>query len=240
MKAGVNVRPERLNDYTVYSYGLDTEASFSARDITVSEGLMHFDFVHPGGILEDLVAGLPGRFNLENATAAMAAALLAGVAPGDLRKALRTYQGVQRRFDFRIRRDDLVYIDDYAHHPEELRACISAVRDLYPGKRITGIFQPHLFSRTRDLADDFARSLELLDELLLLDIYPAREKPIEGVTSAMLLEKVALQHKILVQKTDVLHELGSRRPEILLTLGAGDIDQLVGPITETLSSPERT
>jgi UDP-N-acetylmuramate--alanine ligase len=193
--------------------------------------------VHPTGEFTGLVLGVPGKFNLENAIAALAAGYLAGIGEEHLRTALLTYQGVLRRFEFRIRRPGLVYIDDYAHHPEELRACIGAARDLYPLKKITGVFQPHLFSRTRDLADGFARSLELLDELILLDIYPARENPIAGVTSQMLLDRVKLPRKKLVRKEDLLLEIGEGKPEVLLTLGAGDIDQFAEPITAMLKEP---
>ena len=235
MKAGISVIPDMINDYKVFGYSICDTADFCAENIRLIDGLLHFDFVKPSGIIRDLVLGVPGKFNLENAIAALAAADLAGVGEDQLRQALSTYHGVQRRFDFRVRRPDVVYIDDYAHHPAELSACISAVRDLYPGKKITGIFQPHLFSRTRDLAGDFARSLELLDELLLLDIYPARELPIEGVTSKLLLDQVNIQHKKLVQKEDIPAEIKNSKPEILLTLGAGDIDQLAGPITELLT-----
>jgi UDP-N-acetylmuramate--alanine ligase len=147
-------------------------------------------------------------------------------------QSLATFKGVERRFDFQVISDDLIYIDDYAHHPEELKACIRAVRELYPSKKITGIFQPHLFTRTRDFADDFARSLELLDELILLEIYPAREEPIPGIDSAMLLGKVNLKNKKLCSKAGLLDELRSVKPEVLLTLGAGDIDQMVKPIRE--------
>jgi UDP-N-acetylmuramate--alanine ligase len=239
LKAGVRVTPENTADYDVYDYSLGNEAAFYATNIKLTGGLLHFDFVSARGTIPDMVLGLPGKFNLENAIAALAVGTLIGINPGHLKEALQTYQGVQRRFDFRVRRDDLIYIDDYAHHPEELKACISAVRDLYPGKRITGIFQPHLFSRTRDLAGDFARSLELLDELLLLDIYPAREQPIEGVTSQLLLDLVNLQDKKIIQKDEVIKELENHKPEVLLTLGAGDIDQLVAPITELLSVQSR-
>ena len=156
---------------------------------------------------------------------------------GLLRNALSSYRGVRRRFDFQILRKDLVYIDDYAHHPEELKACIQAVREIYPGRQITGVFQPHLFTRTRDLADDFARSLELLDELYLLEIYPAREKEIPGVNAAMLMEKVGLKEKRILGKERLVEELVARKPQVLLTLGAGDIDQLVTPITEAFGKP---
>ncbi len=232
MKAGTGITPINSVGFQVYDYSLNSGAAFGATNIRVTEELFHFDFVHPSGIVKDLVLGVPGRFNLENAIAALTVGHMVGIDDHNLRLALRTYQGVQRRFEFRVRRADMVYIDDYAHHPEELKACISAARDLYPSQKITGIFQPHLFSRTRDLAEDFARSLELLDELILLEIYPAREKPIEGVTSQMLLDLVKLGNKKLVQKENLISEITDRKPEVLLTMGAGDIDRFVEPITK--------
>jgi UDP-N-acetylmuramate--alanine ligase len=141
---------------------------------------------------------------------------------------------VKRRFDYRVKKDKTVYIDDYAHHPEELKATIGSVKKLYPGKKVTGIFQPHLFSRTRDFADDFARSLDMLDECILLDIYPAREKPIEGVSSQMLLDKMELKNKKVMSKEEVLEFVKANRPEVLVTMGAGDIEGLVEPIEKIL------
>ncbi|MCX6305299.1 MAG: UDP-N-acetylmuramate--L-alanine ligase [Bacteroidetes bacterium] len=236
LKSGTGITPLNTGDYSVYDYALTSGVAFSAINVRVEDGLYHFDFAHPGGMISSLVLGVPGKFNLENAIAALAVGHLAGIDEQHLRTALRSYQGVQRRFEFRIRRSGMVYIDDYAHHPEELRACISAARELYPTKKITGVFQPHLFSRTRDFADGFARSLELLDELILLDIYPAREKPIAGITSQMLLDLVNLKVKKLVLKDDLIRELRNSKPEVLLTMGAGDIDRLVAPITEMLSA----
>ena len=174
--------------------------------------------------------------NVENAVAAIASAISIGIAVDKIKKAITSYIGVKRRFDKRIDFGDVVYIDDYAHHPEELRACISSVRNLYPGKKITGIFQPHLYSRTRDFADEFAKSLSLLDELILLDIYPARELPIEGVSSQMLIDKVTIENKILISKEELIIEVLKRKLEVLLTLGAGDIDQLVKPIEKSLTN----
>ena len=137
---------------------------------------------------------------------------------------------MRRRFDYQVRRSDFVYIDDYAHHPEELRACISSVKELYPGWKVTGIFQPHLFTRTRDFAEGFAKSLSMLDKLILLDIYPARELPIEGITSRIIFGQVQLSDKVLCRKDEVLSELKKTEQQVILTLGAGDIDQLVMPI----------
>lgn len=238
LKTGTSVIPDMMNNYNIYDYSLTGSTLFSAKNIRNIEGQLHFDFFNPGEPIYNLILGVPGRFNLENAVAALAVGYLLGIGTGILREALKSYSGVQRRFDVRIRREGMVYIDDYAHHPEELKACIGAVKEMYPGKRITGVFQPHLYSRTRDLADGFARSLELLDELILLDIYPAREAPIEGVTAQILLDRTGTGYKKLVQKKDLLSELKQLKPEILLTLGAGDIDQFVAPITEFFSSAE--
>ena len=174
--------------------------------------------------------------NIENAVAAIAVAVLSGVKENEIRPALAVFEGVSRRFDFRIRTEKLVYIDDYAHHPEELKACIYSVRNLFPDKKICGIFQPHLYSRTRDFADEFASSLELLDEVVLLDIYPARELPIPGITSQFLLDKINKTEKHLVEKSEIIKFLQNRDIEVLLTLGAGDIDQLVEPIEKMLLS----
>ncbi len=237
MKSGTMITPVNNRKYVRFDYALNSGPDFYAKNIRVIDGLFHFDFVNPSGEVTGLVLGVPGKFNLENAIAALTIGYLLELGEQHLREALQTYQGVQRRFEYRVRRQGLVYIDDYAHHPEELRACIGAVRELYPLNKITGVFQPHLFSRTRDLADDFARSLELLDELILLDIYPARETPIEGVTSQMLLDKINLRHKKLVRKEDLIREIRICSPEVLLTLGAGDIDQFVEPITHLLNEP---
>ena len=184
--------------------------------------------------MKDVALGLPGLFNVENSIAASAAAWLAGAKTEEIRKGLLSFTGVHRRFDTRINRKDLIYIDDYAHHPEEIKACINSVRHLYPDKEITGVFQPHLFSRTRDFADDFARSLELLDVIILLEIYPAREQPIEGINSQMLLNKINKSAKYVCQNDKLIELLKSLKPELLLTLGAGDIDQFVKLIEDSL------
>jgi UDP-N-acetylmuramate--alanine ligase len=190
-----------------------------------------FDLVTPSNIYREVVLGLPGRFNLENAVAASAMALETGIGETAIREALQSFKGVVRRFDYHIRRDDMIYIDDYAHHPQEISACVRAVQEIYPGKKITGVFQPHLYSRTRDFLDSFARSLELLDELILLEIYPARENPIPGITSKALLDKVQMEKKMLCSNESFLDELKKIQPEVLLTMGAGDIDQWTEKIT---------
>jgi len=184
--------------------------------------------------MKDVELGQPGLFNVENAIAASGAAWLAGATKEEIRQGLLSFSGVHRRFDMRINRENLIYIDDYAHHPEELKACINSVRHLYPDKKITGVFQPHLFSRTRDFADAFARSLELLDEVILLEIYPAREQPIEGIDSQMLLNIINKASKYVCKNEELIDLLKTLKPELLLTLGAGDIDQFVKPIEESL------
>ena len=175
-----------------------------------------------------------GRHNIENALAAASVCLMCGVHLREISSLLSTYKGVSRRFDVQFSNEKITYIDDYAHHPEELKACINAARELHPGKLITGIFQPHLFSRTRDFLEGFAESLSMLDQLILLDIYPAREPPIEGITSAVLLEKVSIKQKKLLAKHEIIAALQAQKPEVLLTMGAGDIDQLVEPIKQML------
>ena len=184
----------------VKTYSAIEKADYFADDIKVKNEFFHYTINCPGKIKIPVKAGVPGLHNVENAVAASAVALNFGVAPEKIKKALQSYTGVCRRFDYRIREKELVFIDDYAHHPEEIKACINAARKLYPGKKITGIFQPHLYTRTRDLAEEFAKSLAMLDELILLDIYPARELPIKGVTSEMLLKKIKIKNKIVCSK----------------------------------------
>jgi UDP-N-acetylmuramate--alanine ligase len=232
LKKGVDIIPQDADNYTIQTYHLEEDADFYPEKIRLENSRFVFDLVTPARTIRNITLGLPGKFNLENAIAAAAVAYTAGITDEDMVKAMLTFKGVERRFDFQVIRNDFVYIDDYAHHPEELKACIHAVREIYPSKKITGVFQPHLFTRTRDFADAFARSLELLDELILLEIYPARENPIPGIDSAMLLGKVRLLNKKICSKAGLTGELKSRKPEVLLTLGAGDIDQLVRPIRE--------
>jgi UDP-N-acetylmuramate--alanine ligase len=236
LKKGVDIIPERTDNYTIQTYHLERDADFYPEKIRLENSRFVFDLVTPARTIRNITLGLPGKFNLENAIAAAAVAYTVGITDEDMKRALVTFEGVERRFDFQVIRDDFVYIDDYAHHPEELKACIRAVREIYPSKKITGIFQPHLFTRTRDFADAFARSLELLDDLILLEIYPARENPIPGIDSAILLGKVQLLKKKICSKAGLIGELKSRKPEVLLTLGAGDIDQLVKPIRELFTN----
>ncbi|MBU1013623.1 MAG: UDP-N-acetylmuramate--L-alanine ligase [Bacteroidetes bacterium] len=223
-----------LGSKKCFTYNLDNNADFYGYDIAIVNAAYEFKIHTTEGVLNDLQFMIPGRHNLENVIAAVSVAKLYGIKNQFIKEALKTYMGVERRFDILINRPDCVYIDDYAHHPEELRACIQAVREFYPGEKITGIFQPHLFSRTRDFADEFARSLEQLDELILLEIYPAREKPIEEINATFLLDKVNLKNKYLFTNEQVLNFISDSKPKVLLTVGAGDIDKLVQPIKERL------
>ncbi len=232
-KYGLDLDPS--NGVKKVSYSLDNpHADYYAESIHVEAGRYAANIHTPAGMLENVHIGVPGLVNVENSIAAIAVADLTGAAPDRIKAAIASFEGVQRRFDYRIRTDDVIYIDDYAHHPEELRFTIESVRDLYPDKRITGIFQPHLYSRTRDFVDGFAQSLSLLDELILLDIYPAREEPIEGVSSQIIFDKVTIKNKCMCKKGEVVNILNNRQPELLLTMGAGDIDTLVAPIEEML------
>ncbi|MFC2104937.1 UDP-N-acetylmuramate--L-alanine ligase [Bacteroidota bacterium] len=223
------VFPQR-SDIEIYTYSLKTQSDFRAEKIRLENGLYVFDFMGIKGKIENLKLGLPGLINVENAVAAIAMASMSGVHNDEIFNSLGKFKGIQRRFDFQIHRDDFVYIDDYAHHPEELRASISSAKDLFKDKKITGIFQPHLYSRTRDFANGFAENLESLDEIILLDIYPAREEPIPGITSEIIFDKIRNQNKTICTKTELLELLENRNPEVLMTLGAGDIDELVEPI----------
>jgi UDP-N-acetylmuramate--alanine ligase len=221
------------------SYALEGQADFSVLDASLEKGLYRFDVEGPDGMIMGLLLGVPGLINVENALAVIALAWWLGIEEATLREALATFSGVQRRFDVRINRPGLVYIDDYAHHPRELDACIASVRKIYPGRKITGIFQPHLYSRTRDFAREFAKSLSRLDTLILLDIYPAREEPVEGVDSELIFRQADLEDKILIRKEQLLKVLEERQPDVLLTLGAGDIDQLVDPIVDLYGGGSR-
>lgn len=219
----------------LFTYGVECKADYSAQNLRLTHDHYIFDLHHPSGIINDITLGLQGYYNVENSVAAIAAALLSGVDKEAIRLSLSQFQGVTRRFDIRINGPEFAYIDDYAHHPAELKACISSARRMFAGRRLTGIFQPHLYSRTRDFADEFARSLEMLDEVILLDIYPARELPIAGITSAWLLEKVNLKDKQLLPASAIPEWLRLNRPDVLLTMGAGDIDLLVSPIEQLFS-----
>jgi UDP-N-acetylmuramate--alanine ligase len=212
----------------------DSKADYYAQNIRIENAAYQYEVVTPKGVFKEMTLGLPGLHNVENSVAAVAVACLMNVSEQDIRNALKLFRGVRRRFDYQIKTEKLVFIDDYAHHPEELKATISSAKQMYPGKKITGIFQPHLFTRTRDFADDFAKSLDLLDECILMEIYPARELPIEGISSQMLLDKMTLDKKSICQKKDLVTEVSKRKLEVLMTMGAGDIDTFVEPLKKEL------
>jgi len=197
---------------------------------------IHFDFVTPTDRINDVRLGVPVLINVENSVAAMAMAWLNGVTNEEIRTGISSFSGIYRRFNTVFKSDKIVYMDDYAHHPSELRASISSIRNLFPDRKITGIFQPHLYSRTRDFAADFASALSGLDELILLDIYPARELPIKGVTSELILANVKLKNKTLCSAENLLPLLSGKKLDVLVTFGAGDIDKLVPKIKEQLKS----
>jgi UDP-N-acetylmuramate--alanine ligase len=225
----------------VFTYSLNPKADFHATNIRINDGCYHFDIETPVGTMHDMKLGFPGLLNVENAIAASAMSILLGMKQPAIRKALESFKGVKRRFEYHIKTDNLVMIDDYGHHPEELRYTIESVKALYKGKKITGIFQPHLFSRTNDLMDEFARSLSLLDELILLDIYPAREMPIPGVTSEKLLSKVTIANKHCCIKSELVNFVASRpMPEVLVMMGAGDIENTIAPIKKVLEEKLKT
>lgn len=216
------------------TYGIEDDSDYSAQNIKISNGTYHFDVKTPNQLLCDFEFSLPGRHNLLNALLALAMALEYGISHEKLSRALASYRGVKRRFTYQIKTDNLVFIDDYAHHPGEINAVYEAVREMHPNKKVLAIFQPHLFSRTRDFVDDFAKSLSQFDEVFLLDIYPARELPMEGVTSSWLLSKIDNQHKKLIQKSELISEIKTSNADVVLTIGAGDIGALVKNIKEAL------
>lgn len=234
-KKGIQLPLEGITKIHTYTYSINGEADFYPTNIFIANSLYHFDLITPIGPIKDVVLGLPGQMNLENAIAASAAAFMLGANEHDIRDGLETFQGVERRFDFQFKSNRIIYIDDYAHHPEEIKACIASARKIFPDRNITGVFQPHLFTRTRDFADEFAQSLSLFDQIILLDIYPAREFPIEGVSSEMILGKIKCQNKKIVPKEKLVDWLSSAELDILITMGAGDIDRLVSPIVEMLN-----
>ena len=237
MSAGATINPQLKDGVKLYTYsGSDQRADFHATNIRFSNGKLFFDFVGPGVLIEDVESGVPVRVNVENGVAAMALACLNGVTADEIRHAMQSFAGVERRFDLQLKKDNLVLIDDYAHHPEELRSSILSVKELYAGSKITGIFQPHLYTRTRDFAGEFAQSLSLLDELILLDIYPAREELIPGVTSQIIFDQVTIPNKTLCTKAQLPAIVAQGNYEVVLTLGAGDIDRLVPTIKEILAS----
>ncbi len=221
-------------DITKETYGM-SQGQFFAGNITANGGFFEFDLLGFGKKIEKIQLGVPGFHNMENAIAATLVAMKLGIGENVIREALKSFKGVKRRFEFVIKKENLVYIDDYAHHPTEIEAFLKSLKSMYKGKKLTVIFQPHLFTRTRDFAEGFSKSLSLADEVLLMDIYPAREEPIPGVTSDMLFKDITSPVKIRCSKKDVMQKLEDLDVEVVATVGAGDIDTFVKPIKELLN-----
>lgn len=234
IKKGIDLQPDVQPGVTVYTYSND-EGDFHAENIRIANGEITFDFISPLGNIADIRLGVPVYVNIENGVAAMALAQIGGATAEEIRTAMATFQGVDRRFDFKIKNDRIVLLSDYAHHPAEIRQSVTSIRTLYPDKKITAIFQPHLYTRTRDFYKEFADSLSLLDEVILLDIYPAREQPIPGITSQLIYDNLRPGiEKCLCKKEDLLDLLKNKHLEVLITLGAGDIDNYIPQISELL------
>ena len=229
VKEGLEIEGESLR------FGFGEGNDYRAEIVSSGNGITDFVIIGEGTTTE-IRLPMAGRHNVLNATAAFVAARQIGIAADDIAKALATFKGVKRRFDIRVNNGKHCYIDDYAHHPEEIRACLQAVRDAFPSKKLTLVFQPHLYSRTRDFMDEFAQILAQADELILLDIYPAREKPIEGITSGALLEKISLADKKLGPKAELIPLIDGEKPELLVTMGAGDIDRFVEPLEKQITT----
>jgi len=225
--------PDHIERYT---YSLENKAAdYYTTKLGRRKRLYEFTVVAPDLVIPRVQLGINGLLMVENVLAAIAVAHQLGIAPEVIARAIASYRGVERRFDLQVEKEGRIYIDDYAHHPEEIRAFLTSVRALYPGEKITGVFQPHLYSRTRDFAAEFAGSLELLDELIMMEIYPAREDPIPGVSASLILDQVQIRDKVLVSGEQLMRVIRERDPRLLVTMGAGDIDQFVEPIREWMN-----
>lgn len=233
MRSGVKVKPRCAEGVRVFSFG-DAGSDFYAENIRVGNGRILFDFVAPDRVIRDVELGVPVRINVYNAVAAMAVALLNGVDDAVIRNGVASFRGVERRFDFWIKSDRVVLLDDYAHHPDEVRASLQSVRELYPDKHITVIFYPHLYSRTRDFAPQFAEALSLADRVILLPIYPAREAPIEGVSSKIIQDALTCPESEICPKERLLERIHDGSFEVLMTMGAGDVDRFLPSIKKIL------
>jgi UDP-N-acetylmuramate--alanine ligase len=241
LESKVDIVPQTQSGVRIYRYAGDISQlktsehiDFYARNIVINNGEIYFDLVTPSSVVQGIRLGVPVEINIVNGVAALAAAWLTGVSEEELKNGMASFKGAKRRFDFHIKTDTFVLIDDYAHHPEELEASITSVKKLYPGKKLTVVFQPHLYSRTKDFYKEFAKSLSLSDEVLLIPIYPAREAPIEGVSSQMILDLVTSSKKKLLSKEELVEQIKKEDLEILLIAGAGDIELLVEPIKKKL------
>ena len=238
-KKGIPLHENVKEGVKVYTYSAKEPADFHARNIRTENGEIYYDFIGKDVEIENIRLGVPAYVNVENSVAAIAMSLICGVSPSEAKHAIETYKGVDRRFDFKIKSEKTVFINDYAHHPEEIANSIKSIKALYPGRHVTGIFQPHLYSRTKDFYKEFAGSLSMLDTVILLPIYPARELPIKGITSELIYNNLKQGvKKILCSKEELLSLLKSINTDILVTLGAGDIDNLVEPIKDMLLQKE--
>jgi UDP-N-acetylmuramate--alanine ligase len=233
---GVLIHRKGLALEAGFTYAADQEADAYASNIHIKDGDFYFDFQNKDTTINNIKMGIAGTHNIENATAAIETALILKVLPEAIKRALGSFRGVKRRFEYIVKNIGHVFIDDYAHHPEELKAAIRSVKRLYPDKKLTTIFQPHLYTRTRDFADGFAGALDMVDELIILDIYPARELPIEGVNSEMILSRMKNPNRRLLGKQGAIEAVRNEKPVLLLTVGAGDIDQLVPPLKNILEN----
>lgn len=234
VRNGIELSPLVRDGVRIYSYG-NGEGDFKAENIRTGSGRIVFDYISPFGDIKDIELGVPVYVNIDNSLAAMALAQIAGAGSGEIKDAMAAFKGVDRRFDFKIKEDNLVFLSDYAHHPTEVRQSISSIKALYPDKKVIVVFQPHLYTRTRDFYKEFAESLSLSDEIILLDIYPARELPIEGVTSKLIYDNIAKgKPKTLCDKVGLLNLLEKKDIEVLVTLGAGDIDNMAPQIYKIL------
>ena len=235
VRKGIELEPRLQEGVTLYTYSRE-EGDFHAENIRIGNGEIIFDYISPFGNIKDIQLGVPVAINIENGIAAMALAQISGASNDEIKAAMVSFKGVDRRFDFKIKNDKVVFLSDYAHHPEEIKQSILSMRALYEDKKITGIFQPHLYTRTRDFYQEFADSLSLLDEVILTEIYPARELPIEGVSSRLIYDHLHPNvEKELCKKEDILDILKQKKIEVLMTLGAGDIENYVQPICEILN-----
>ena len=237
VKKGAPVTQEHTRAKVLTYHYTDSEADFYAIGPKPdSLGYFHYDLRWPGGVLKDIRVGAPGWVNAENSIAAAAIALTYGLDPEGVKAAIGTFEGVKRRLELHVNTPSLSYIDDYAHHPSELTSAITSMRDIFPGRKLTGIFQPHLYTRTRDFAADFAKALSAVDKLILLDIYPAREEPIPGVTSEMIFKDVTAPEKVLLKKEELMDYLADEPLDVVATFGAGNIDRFIEPITQLVKS----
>ena len=234
IRKGISLQPKVQPGVRVYNYSRD-EGDFHAENIRIDDGEIYFDYISPLGNITNVQLGVPVFVNIENGIAAMALAQIGGATTEEIKAAMPQFRGVDRRFDFKIKNSHIVFLSDYAHHPEEIRQSVSSIRKLYPNRKITAVFQPHLYTRTRDFYQDFAHSLSLLDEVILLDIYPAREAPIPGVSSQLIYDNLRPGiEKSMCSKEQIMEVLKNKKLDVLITLGAGDIDNYVPQIYELL------